>query len=177
MNIKFIPFKKTNGKDFCLFTCLYKDYATELSEYSDRLRANPVRESELFNICRNPDLERYFISCNGQIVGFLLVGINNNKHEESDRYIAEFYIAKEFQSKGIGKAAVTQYIEENSGVYCLHILKKNTRAIYFWSGVFSDLGYTEISWKYPNLSNEDTFFKMYELRAQTGKLIPEPNVC
>lgn len=177
MNIKFIAFKKTSGKDFCLFTRLYKDYITELSKHSSRIRSNPVRESQLFDICRNPDLERYFISCDEQIVGFLLVGINGNKHEDSNRYIAEFYISEEFQSKGIGKAAAERYIRENPGAYCLYILRENARAIYFWSSVFFDLKYVETSWKYPNMSDRETFFKMYEQKDLQRELPLDANVC
>ena len=160
--IEFKPFNKTTGPDFCTFTRLYKDYFTELSAISPSI-SDSVKESDIFNMCRNRELERYLISFNDNIVGFLLIGIEGNKHPDSDKYIGEFYIAKQYQSQGIGKEVMTEYLRKNKQKYSLYILKKNERAILFWNNVFNACGYKDISWKY---TAEKTavrlFFKMYK---------------
>ena len=144
------------------FGDMYCAYISDLSVFSERLRSEPVTENEITGIWNADNIEKLFITHEGKIVGFLLLGILANKHPESDYFIAEFYIQKEYRSLGIGTLAARELLE-NKGKYCLFILKDNERAISFWNKAFELCGYKDVSEQYTtNCCPSDCLFYMYE---------------
>ena len=152
-----------NCKMFRDFAKLYTDYIHELSVYSERIKREEVTDAEIELAWLNPDLRRYFVNQGKDCIGFLLIGINENKHESSNWFIAEFYIAKEYQGKGIGKKAIRDLLGSKKGAYCLFILEENKRALCFWDKTFSESGYIDTTEFYScDCAPNDCVFKMYE---------------
>lgn len=154
---------KNNINLIPVFTELWTAYVDELSVFSKRLQDEPVTEGEILSMWYNPDLEIYFVSLDQEYIGFLLLGINGNKHECSDWFIGEFYIAKKWQSKGIGKSVVNQLLSRKKGSYCMFILRNNVRALEFWKRTFDKNGYENTSERFfCGSTPDDCYFRMYE---------------
>ena len=96
--IKRTPDLSTNA--FSSFLAMYKSYIEELSAFSQRLRDEPVSIMEVCDIWNNPDVELYFVMHDDEPAGFIVLGINANKHESSDWFIGEFYIKKNLYFSG-----------------------------------------------------------------------------
>ena len=144
------------------FVLLWYSYIKDLSVISPRIALCEPSSEEAASILENPDVENYFIVIDNEIVGFLLLGKNGNKHEESDWFIAETYVKKEFQNKGIGKTVVRQLLLKRRGAYCLFILKKNFRARRFWKEIFAECEYEDVSSQFLcEHTPEDAIFRMY----------------
>lgn len=75
------------------------------------------------------------------VVGFLIIGHSPNCHPDADFYIEEAYIKPEYRRQGYMSAAVSRFISEHQGTYCLFILNNNTAAQHFWPKLFAELGY------------------------------------
>ena len=162
MKVELLPANIDDESEMRVFGSLYRDYVAELSEFSDNLKAKPVTKNELLRICYNRSLEKYFVLANDQIVGFLLLGVNKNKHEASDWFIGEFYIKKSHQEQKIGQSVIQKMLENQKGRYCLFILNKNKRAKYFWDKVFTECGYRDVSSDYfCDCVPDDCIFRMY----------------
>ena len=111
----------------------------------------------------NPDIEIYFVLAGKSVIGFLVLGINENKHESSDWFIGEFYIAKNYQSQGIGKKVIGDLLKRKKGSYCLFILRNNVRALQFWDKAFGTNNYVNTTERFfCNCTPDDCIFKMYE---------------
>ena len=155
-----------NKKDLSLlteFSCLWTAYIDELSEYSERLRDEPVTEGEIISMWCNPDIELFLVLLGEKTIGFLLIGINRNKHECSDWFIGEFYIAKNYQGQGIGKKVIGNLLKKEKGSYCLFILHKNHKALCFWDKVFTANKYINTTERFfCGHTPDDCYFKMYE---------------
>ena len=161
--IKRTPDLSTNA--FSSFLAMYKSYIEELSAFSQRLRDEPVSIMEVCDIWNNPDVELYFVMHDDEPAGFIVLGINANKHESSDWFIGEFYIKKNLQSKGIGKSAVKSLLREKKGKYCFFVLKNNIRARAFWKKAFSENQYIDTTCLYKcSHTPNDCIFKMFSPR-------------
>lgn len=158
-------------KEFDTFRSLYCDYIEELSVYSERLEGK-VSLHETTEIWCASHTEKYFVMQGSKIVGFLLLGINENKHKESDWFIGEFYIKKEYQSRNIGTEVIKKMLCGKKGRYCFFVLHRNIRALRFWKKVFSECGYIDVSDKYTcSCTPDDCGFFMFEpaLSSEKGK--------
>lgn len=122
-----------SGAEKVLFEKMYRDYVAELSDYSPRIKSNPITGEGINDIYNNIFLMKFFVTNGaGEYIGFLLVGFGGNTHTETDYYIAEFYIMPEHRRKGVATAAVKELLSLFPGKYCYHVLKKNITAHCFW---------------------------------------------
>ena len=163
MNItSLIPCTKGNKEHYNAFANLYSAYIDELSAFSQRISKEEVSVSEIDFMWEAGNMEILLITVDEEIVGFVVLGIHDNKHEASDYFVGEFYIAKSKQGQGIGGATVKQLLNCRKGKYCMFILKKNERAICFWRTAFAHEGYRDVSKDYHCASvPDDCYFKMY----------------
>lgn len=151
-----------NKNEYHTFVELYEAYIAELSTFSSRISEEEVSEEETLGIWFNPNTQIYFVLYKEKPIGFLLLGINTNKHEDSNWYIGEFYIAKKYQYQGIGKEIACELLSKQRGKYCFYVLKKNIRAMKFWEKVFSRCSYTDVTSNYAcDFTPVDCVFKMY----------------
>lgn len=151
-----------NTGEYIEFRNMYGSYIEELSAFTDRLKDFPLSD-ETASIWPLPCIQKRFVIYDGKIVGFLLIGIDENKHPDSDWYIEEFYIKKEYQNQGIGQAVVKEMLNSAKGRDCLFILNGNQRASHFWEKVFVDSGYENVSSNFVDIAPmEDCEFRMYE---------------
>ncbi|MBQ8248054.1 MAG: GNAT family N-acetyltransferase [Lachnospiraceae bacterium] len=151
-----------NTSEHLEFVNMYRSYIEELSQFTNRLKAFPLYDEVSF-MWNCQSIQKYFVIHEGQIIGFVLIGIEDNKHPESDWYIEEFFIKKEYQNMGLGKAVAKELLETKRGRYCLFILKRNMRASHFWQKVFTDAGYIDVSQNHVDIAPmEDCEFRMYE---------------
>ena len=119
-----------------IFERMYRDYISELGQFSDRIKAEPVSAQEFENIYNNQSLIKIFILNNSGVkIGFCLLGFGDNTHPETDYYIGEFYIAPEHRREGWGRSAIKELLSLLPGKYCYHILKGNKVARLFWDRV------------------------------------------
>lgn len=152
-----------NQKEFSTFASMYTNYIEELSEYSERLKGKAVTLYETAQIWCASNIEKYFVLKENKTVGFLLLGIKDNKHEFADYFIAEFYVVHKKQGQGIGSSAMREILQKQKGRYCLFVLNKNTAASRFWDNAFSDSDYINVSEKYScNCTPDDCEFRIYE---------------
>ena len=76
-----------------------------------------------------------------KILGFFIIGTNENCHPSADYYIQEAYIKPEYRRQGHMSRALDIYIKRYPGIYCLLILNKNEVAHKFWHTMFDRIGY------------------------------------
>ena len=148
--------------EYLEFLDMYREYIEELSQFTDLLKDFPLQQEVAFMWdCQS--IIKYWVICEGQIIGFVLIGVEDNKHPESDWYIEEFFIKKEYQNKGFGKAVAKELLETKRGRYCLFVLQRNVRASHFWQNVFTEAGYIDVSQNYVDIAPmDDCEFRMYE---------------
>lgn len=129
-----------------LFAEMYLSYYFELSQYSVRLRDDPIAHENVNGILDYELLKKFLIfSVSGEVVGFLLVGFGENTHPCTDYYIAEFYIKPCHRRTGIGISAIKELLFIYPGKYCYHVLKDNTAAHFFWERVKNEFGCKELT--------------------------------
>lgn len=157
-----------NIREYLQFLDTYREYIEELSQFTDRLKDFPLRQEVSF-MWNCQSIQKYFVIHEGQAIGFVLIGVEDNKHPESDWYIEEFFIKKEFQNQGLGKAAAKELLEAKRGRYCLFVLRRNFRAACFWEKVFTDSGYMNVTQNHIDIAPmDDCEFRMYESIKQKG---------
>lgn len=126
------------------FVGMYGKYNQELHEIDDR-----VEECDLYDlyiVFHQRDTKIFFYEVDGQTVGFIIVGVNTNKHIKSDYYIQETYIKPQYRHKGYGRSMCNQIINMYPSMVNMYILKKNDYAIKFWSAVYEK--YEDVSAEY-----------------------------
>ena len=128
------------------FFKMYTDYCNELSQYSQRLRNEPVTPEDVYETETFPLLERYFIEDeNGKPIGFMLFGFKENTHPETDWFIAEFYILPAYRHRGYGEKGITKFLQKHPGKYCYFVLKENIPAQKFWNRIREKLNCQDIT--------------------------------
>ena len=121
---------------------------------------------DLLHIYEKGNTWIYVIEKGTEIIGFFMIGINDNKHPMSDYYIGEYYIKPEFRRNGYGKTAISCFIKEHPGAYCLFIFKENLFAQNFWKQVFNDLKYVDESHLFSAaIAPDDSYFYFFSRRS------------
>ncbi len=122
---------------------LYKDYLSEIEDIRGEKFSEPEEEKNAW--CDDYMIKSYYtwidIRYLDQIVGFLIIGTRPDCHPQCDYFIAQSYIRPGYRKRGLMTDAVTKYVDEHPGKYCMIILEKNTVAELFWSNLFKDLSY------------------------------------
>jgi len=92
----------------------------------------------------------FFIKCDDQLAGFVLVRIFS-ENERIIHSIAEFFVMRKFRRKGIGKIAAFMVFDQFSGIWNVGQEPQNVRAQRFWRTIikqYSNNHFTEIQKKY-----------------------------
>lgn len=151
------------------FKKMYIDYITELSQYSERLRNDPITDDDIQDINTNPFLIRYFITNEKETpIGFCLMGFGENTHPGTDWFIAEFYIQPKYRRKGYGKKFMRDFIKTHPGEYCYFVLKENQKAKAFWNKVRAENGCidTKLCYNAEQYTPEDADFYAFKYVKQ-----------
>ncbi len=82
---------------------------------------------------QEPERFPFFIFWEGKLVGFVLVRFTGDKYA-----IAEFFVARRYRGKGIGKSAAIQVFEIFKGDWEVSQLESNVDGIAFWRKVLTD---------------------------------------
>lgn len=112
----------------------------DLSEYADDIRIDPDglhRFDVLDWFFEKEGLIPYFIEAEGDILGFILIqsGAYTNP-DLADYVLNSFFILKRYRGRGVGTGAVTDFLKQHPGRYCVAQLKKNVPAVRFWKRVY-----------------------------------------
>ncbi len=150
------------------FELMYKDYTAELSKYSDRVKRKEITETFFADIYSYPfGIPHLIYNDDKKLVGFFILGFDENTHPLTDYFIQEFYILNEFRRKGEGEKAVKQIFKEYPGKYCKYVLKENVGALKFWERIREKLSCEDMSKEIVKKNvPEDCLF--FSFRTQKG---------
>lgn len=119
---------------------LYEDYCRELESFLDvPLDIDAVEVVSGYRKRRWNSIKLLFDE--GMLAGFLIIGTAPNCHPDCEYFIAQAYVAPESRRKGIMTKAVSEFVKDHRGKYCMDILYKNYSARIFWLTRFRELGY------------------------------------
>ena len=134
-----------------------KPYKTRLELFSDCLdyldsltgeHSSPNKKKTYYYSTRNNPYAKWIDIVDSDLnkpVGFLVIGTDPNCHPDADYYIQEAYISPEYRRKGLMSKAVSDFIKEHEGTYCLFIIDNNEIALKFWSAVFKKTKYKSVN--------------------------------
>ena len=90
---------------------------------------------------QDPNCAAYLFKYNGKFAGFSLTHNSPffNKDKPSSKVIGEFGILKMYRNKGIGLQAAKAVMLDNPGFWEMRVIDENSRAVYFWGKVLSEL--------------------------------------
>lgn len=147
---------------------MYYCYTEELSQYSERLRKEPVTNAELNYINTTPLLERYFIvNKSNKPIGFCLLGTKGNTQPGTDWFIAEFWVQPDYRRQNFGENAVSELLKKHPGKYCYFVLNENKQAKMFWDYIKNKFNCKNITANYDatKYTPEDATFYAFETTA------------
>jgi predicted acetyltransferase len=111
---------------------------------------------------REPDqLQRWFMDSSvtlltilddGQPAGFALVARDTRASRQSDYRMAEFFVAKPYRRRGVGRSAVRLILNRFAGRWEIVEYSRNPNAVKFWRSVVS--GYTHGDFRELNANGE-----------------------
>ena len=87
------------------------------------------------------DLERYWngagwsaslIHCNESLAGFVLVNNQARTGQRVDFNMAEFFIARKYRARGVGRRAAEIVFARHEGTWEVAVARKNVAALSFW---------------------------------------------
>lgn len=142
---------------------LYVDYLRELNKIEGITPLSQTAAEECMDkILYQGDTTWYDIRLeNGEIVGFLIIGQNTNCHPDADFFIDQAYILPKFRKRGLMTKAISEFIEENRGRFCLFIIDNNTYARSFWFKTFAGLGYVPLYLRDVGALKDETGISQY----------------
>lgn len=164
-----VVFRCEKKADYKVFIDLLYDYVNELHDIDDSVRLRDkktLKKEYLSNI--DEDNQFYLIYDNNMLpAGFAVVGVNNYCHPQADIYINEFYIKPEYRLRGYGdnlfsSICLANLLFESGNKICMYILKNNTRAIQFWSGLLKRNGWLDVTEDYYNDTPDNLYWYMYK---------------
>ncbi|MDI6678490.1 GNAT family N-acetyltransferase [Bacillus wiedmannii] len=121
---------------------LYALYLHDLSTFTPHITmgANGFFEYEDLRMFWVYDgITPYFIKCDNDIVGFLLLLERPFLKKENDFGINDIFILNQYKGRGIGKKVIKNVLEEKRGQYFVIELIKNVPAVTFWKKVYREL--------------------------------------
>ena len=171
--IKRITLKPTEAHKFSYTEQeLYYDYKKELWSISGE--SGFPREKVNSWYMTNTKSETYFIRILDTLqtpeqIGFMLIGVNSNCHEDADYYIQDSYILLEYRRQHIMEDAFQSFIKSHPGKYCLIILNDNKPAISFWNKQFGMNLYKEVPIEdYHGMTDEFCTFHAFKKGDKDG---------
>lgn len=120
-----------------------------LCHYLDELWAikglspqSQMEKMEFFREITSNDYTQWIdVQADNELIGFLIIGTAPNCHPDADYYVEEAYIKPEFRRKNYMFSAVSEFVQNHKGVYCLFVLDRNNAAKSFWKKAFAKNGY------------------------------------
>lgn len=131
-----------------LYTDKHRLFAAYVNELNKFRPDNPETETEAREQCdiyiSSPDCtwKNIFAPDTNELVGFLILGKSGKeKHPDTDRAIAEAYVAPEYRRQGLMTAAVKDYESRHKCTYSLLVLRENMDALSYWEKLFDEMHY------------------------------------
>ena len=103
----------------------------ESNEYAEYLNAVPY--------VRWIDIKK-----DSKVVGFLIIGTAPECHPNADYFILHAYVKSEYRRKRLAFKAISRFLKEHRGVYCLDIININDAAHFFWNFAFNKNEYLPV---------------------------------
>ena len=119
---------------------LYALYLHDLAEFGDHYRLDEEARWQpyyLDDMLGRDDCECLLIKAAELPVGFALVGRRPFPHmaPEADLILAEFFVARPYRGRGLGREAAQAVVAGRGGLWQLRVLPANEPALAFWRRV------------------------------------------
>lgn len=85
-----------------------------------------------------PDRTCLLIRVDGKIAGFALLDREGYSGEPVDWNMGEFFVARHYRRRGVGRAAALAVFRERPGRWELAVARPNAPALSFWRGVVAE---------------------------------------
>lgn len=134
-----IQLTRATNNDFQVIKNLVPYYIYDMSEYMG-WDCDPEGRwggcDELPDYWQKPDHHPYIIMVDQSTAGFALI---RRYPEEAERYeIGEFFVARKFKGRGIGKSSAFWIFDLYPGKWLVRVLDANTGAVGFWGKVIRE---------------------------------------
>lgn len=151
---------KEDDPNYGIFSEMIERHLLEMASSSRRISSLLERglkiDEVFFDSIYTQEVECYMIRLGCVAIGFAIIGIGSNKHPDSDFFVAEFFVKKEYRNMGYGSSAFcklvknfySQHPKNNAGRICLMCIKENKVAKMFLQNVFAKIGYSDVSEEY-----------------------------
>lgn len=120
-----------------LFSYYVYEFSRALAISPDKNGKFTVESDKLNPYWLRDDHHAYFILCDGELAGFVLVRRYPPNIAVWD--IDQFFVLRKFKGKGVGKKALMSVLEKQPGNWQIRILKENIRVLGFWQTVVESL--------------------------------------
>ncbi|PGK46145.1 GNAT family N-acetyltransferase [Bacillus anthracis] len=121
---------------------LYALYLHDLSTFTPNITIGAngfFAYEDLHMFWGNDGITPYFIKCDNDIVGFLLLLERPFLNKEHDFSINDIFVLNQYKGKGIGKQVIENLLKEKRGQYFVIKIEKNVPAVSFWKVLYSEL--------------------------------------
>jgi len=140
------------ARDLAALWRLYPLYLHDLSAFTEHYRLDEDAQwqpSYLEDWLTRPGSNSLLIRVDGRSAGFALVAEKPFPFmpQDVDFHLAEFFVAKPYRRRGIGRAAGLATLRAFKGSWSLSVVDRNLPALAFWRVVTGELtggDYTEI---------------------------------
>ncbi len=139
MNLSKIKLEEVTLKSKFKLENLMGLYLHDLSEFASDLKINQdglFKYEGLDLYFTSEDLRPFFIVCEEEIVGFLLLNSGKYVATDIDYVVHELFILKGFRKKGIAGVAIKEVFHLYKGKYEVTQLMDNKTAIKFWTNFY-----------------------------------------
>lgn len=135
MNLNEIKLERVTMQTKTKLENLMNLYLHDLSEFADDLKPNEAGKFEYEGLnlyFSKEELNPFFIMCQGETAGFVLLNSGKYAGKDSDYVIHELFILKGFRKKGIASAAIENLMRIYKGKYKVEQIVSNKKAVNFW---------------------------------------------
>lgn len=133
---------------------LYLEYKNRLRELINEGPLTIDKAKSWYDDIVNSDhfiIRLFDKSADNTQVGFVVIAVNDNCPEPFDYYIQDCYLAPGYRNQHIMWDAMSDFIGNHPGRYCLFLILNNLPAKSFWEKLFSSFYYQ----KWTGIKNSD----------------------
>ena len=87
----------------------------------------------------DPAYAAFLIRRDGELAGFALIANRSHTGQRVDHSMAEFFIARKYRSRGLGREAAKLILSQRPGWWEVAIARKNVPALSFWRRIVGSL--------------------------------------
>jgi predicted acetyltransferase len=133
-----------SGADVAALHRLYPLYLHDLSEFTGHYALDAEARwtpSYLDDMLARPECHCLLLRSDGAAAGFALVAQQPFPYmpADADFHLAEFFVAKPYRRRGLGRAAAEGTLRRFPGRWNLAVVDGNAPAFAFWRSVVADL--------------------------------------